>query len=152
MAFYNCKSSGYTGPEWQTAADDFCMHCGEDRWLRENMHGRTGVNRKVTAAAFSSRSVSECRSRLCVQVMYYLPVRHFVQDLFKQADLVPHLGNNSVGADPGSVKASRGWKDKMSDNPVMHGRRDLAFVAQSDGVPCGVARSRPSGSPTSLRA
>jgi hypothetical protein len=49
MAFYDCKSSGYTGPEWQTAGDDFCCHCGEDRWLRASIHGRTGINRKVPA-------------------------------------------------------------------------------------------------------
>jgi hypothetical protein len=47
MAFYNCKSSGYTGRQWQTASDNFCMHCGEDRWLREDIHGMTGKNRKV---------------------------------------------------------------------------------------------------------
>ena len=50
MAFYNCKSEGYSAPEWQTGDDDFCRHCGEDRWLREDCHGRTGINRKVLRA------------------------------------------------------------------------------------------------------
>jgi hypothetical protein len=83
--------------------------------------------------------------------MYYLPVRHFVQDCFKQADLVPHLRNDAVGAEPGSLKASRGWAEKMTNNPVMHGRRDLAFVAQSDGVPYFKDKSLRSGTVASLR-
>ena len=44
MAFYNCKSDGYTGAEWQTANDDFCRHWGEDRWLRPDIHALTGTN------------------------------------------------------------------------------------------------------------
>ena len=47
MAFYNCKSAGYSDPQWQTADDDFCSHCGEDRWMREDRYARTGINRKV---------------------------------------------------------------------------------------------------------
>jgi hypothetical protein len=47
MAFYSCKSPGYSDPEWQTGDDDFCSLCGEDRWLREDRHGKTGINRKV---------------------------------------------------------------------------------------------------------
>jgi len=47
MAFYDCKSAGYSGAEWQTANDDFCCHCGEDRWLRPNIYAPTGTNRKV---------------------------------------------------------------------------------------------------------
>jgi hypothetical protein len=50
MAFYDCKSEGYKAPEWQTANDDFCKHCGEDRWCRENSHGQTGLNRKVDSS------------------------------------------------------------------------------------------------------
>jgi hypothetical protein len=52
MAFYNCKSAGYSAPEWQTGDDDFCCHCGEDRWVRESSHGNTGINRKVWMFVF----------------------------------------------------------------------------------------------------
>ena len=52
MAFYDCKSAGYSAPEWQTADDDFCVHCGEDRWMREDRYGKTGINRKVSALPF----------------------------------------------------------------------------------------------------
>jgi hypothetical protein len=55
MAFYDCKSAGYTGRQWQTAGDNFCMHCGEDRWLRESIHGATGTNRKVSESDFRFR-------------------------------------------------------------------------------------------------
>jgi hypothetical protein len=41
--------------------------------------------------------------------MYYLPVRYFVSDSFKQADLVPHLRSDASDAPPGSIKASRGY-------------------------------------------
>jgi hypothetical protein len=47
MAFYNSKSEGYQDAYWQTADDDFCKHCGEDRWCRPNIHAPTGMNRKV---------------------------------------------------------------------------------------------------------
>jgi hypothetical protein len=47
MAFYDCKSAGYAGPEWQTANDDCCRHCGEDRWMRPDIYAPTGINRKV---------------------------------------------------------------------------------------------------------
>jgi hypothetical protein len=48
MAFYDCKSEGYSADEWQTGNDDFCRLCGEDRWCRPNAHAPTGINRKVT--------------------------------------------------------------------------------------------------------
>jgi hypothetical protein len=47
MAFYDCKSAGYSDAYWQTGDDDFCKHCGEDRWCRPDIHAPTGLNRKV---------------------------------------------------------------------------------------------------------
>jgi hypothetical protein len=83
--------------------------------------------------------------------MYYLPVRHFVRDTFKQVDIVEHLRNDAVGAAPGSMKASRGWAEKMTNNPVMHGRRDLAFVGMSDGVPYFKDKTKRSGTAAFLQ-
>ena len=83
--------------------------------------------------------------------MYYLPVRYFVSDSFKQVDLVPHLRSDASDAPPGSIKASRGYAQKMTDNPVLCGRRDLSFVAQSDGVPYFKDRTLRSGTVASLR-
>jgi hypothetical protein len=83
--------------------------------------------------------------------MYYLPVRHFVRDTFTQADLVPHLSNETVEAEPGSLKASRGWAEKITNNPLMHGRRDLAFVGMSDGVPYFKDKTKRSGTAAFLR-
>ena len=55
MAFYNCKSHGYSGAEWQAADENFCSYCGEDRWLRPNIYAPTGTNRKVPPAHASCR-------------------------------------------------------------------------------------------------
>ena len=83
--------------------------------------------------------------------MYYLPVRYFVSDSFKQTDLVPHLRSDASDAPPGSIKASRGYAQKMTNNPVLCGRRDLSFVAQSDGVPYFKDLTLRSGVVASLR-
>jgi hypothetical protein len=83
--------------------------------------------------------------------MYYLPVRHFITDSFKQVHLVPHLRSDSVDAPPGSIKASRGFAQKMTNNPSLCGRRDLSFVAQSDGVPYFKDRTLRSGLVATLR-
>jgi hypothetical protein len=50
--------------------------------------------------------------------MYYLPVEHFVHDLFKQPDVSQHMNNDSVYAAPGSIKASCFIK------MTMHGARE----------------------------
>ena len=83
--------------------------------------------------------------------MYYLPTEHFVRDIFKQPDVAQHMDNDSVGADPGSVKASRGYANKVTNNPVMSGRRDIAFIAQSDGVPYFKDKTARSGTICILR-
>lgn len=56
MAFYNCKSEGYADAYWQTEDDDFCKHCGEDRWCRPDVHAPTGLNRKVQICSLSETS------------------------------------------------------------------------------------------------
>lgn len=83
--------------------------------------------------------------------MYYLPTRHFVSDLFNQTDLAPHLRSDAFDAPPGSVKASRGWWQKVTSNPVLSGRRDLGLIAQSDGVPYFKDKSVRSGTVGTLR-
>ena len=158
MAFYNCKSEGYAGDEWQTEDDDFCAHCGEDRWCRPDVHAPTGMNRKVQ---FRPEGFP-CYSRCCIlkirfkigcfiQVMYYLPTKPFVHDLFKQPDVVAHMSNSTADAVPGSIKASRGFASKITNNPVMSGRRDIALVAQSDGVPYFKDKSVRSGTICTMR-
>jgi hypothetical protein len=83
--------------------------------------------------------------------MYYLPTEHFIHDLFKQPDVAEHMSNSSVDAVPGSIKASRGYAKKMTNNPVMSGRRDIAFIAQSDGVPYFKDKTTRSGTVCTLR-
>jgi hypothetical protein len=159
MAFYDCTSSGYSADEWQTESEDFCSICGEDRWLREDINALPGTPRKVINSspalhAYTS-DVTSCDIwfdiHLTPQVMYYLPVKHFVRDLYAQADLVPHMGVSVGNAPPGSVKRSRGWAQKVTNNPVLTGRRDLAFIAQSDGVPYFKDKTCRSGTVATLR-
>ena len=83
--------------------------------------------------------------------MYYLPTEHFVHDLFKQPDVARHMSKNSVGAAPGSIKASRGYAQKVTDNPVLAGWRDIAFLAQSDGVPYFKDKTARSGTICTVR-
>jgi hypothetical protein len=64
--------------------------------------------------------------------MYYVPVKYFVSDLLAQADLVPHMDVGVGRASSGSVKRSPGWAEKVTKNPLLTDRRDLAFIAQSD--------------------
>jgi hypothetical protein len=83
--------------------------------------------------------------------MYYLPTEHFVHDLFKQPDVCEHINNHNVHAIPGSIKASRGWAKKMTNNPVMSGTRDIGLIAQSDGVPYFKDKTTRSGTICTLR-
>ena len=83
--------------------------------------------------------------------MYYLPTEHFVHDIFKQPDVAQHMDNDSVGAAPGSIKASRGYAKKVTNNPMMSGRRSIALLAQSDGVPYFKDKTTRSGTICTLR-
>ena len=83
--------------------------------------------------------------------MYYLPTEHYVHDIFKQPDVVRHIDNDSSEALPGSIKASRGWAKKMTNNPVMSGARDIALAAQSDGVPYFKDQTTRSGTVATMR-
>jgi hypothetical protein len=74
-----------------------------------------------------------------------------VHDLFNQPDVAEHLHNDTVDAAPGSVKASRGYAAKVTNNPVLSGRRDIAFIGQSDGVPYFKDKTTRSGVICTLR-
>lgn len=62
----------------------------------------------------------------------------FVRGLFKRADLVPFLYNDRDDPDipHGHTARSRGFKLKMTDNPVMNAdHRSIGLVGTTDGVP-----------------
>ena len=67
MAFYNCKSAGFQGDEYQTADCNFCTICGEDRWLRSSIHGLTGTNRKVAHIGCVIGCIVGCGVGCCIR-------------------------------------------------------------------------------------
>ena len=87
--------------------------------------------------------------------MYYLPViqKYFVQDLYSQPELVPHLANDGPpdNEEPGSVRSSREWHRKVRSNPVMFDRRSLALIGTADGVPYFKDKTARNGVPVMLR-
>jgi hypothetical protein len=71
-------------------------------------------------------------------VFFFFPVATYIRGLYARADLVPHLFNNRY--DPlepkSSVRKSRGWKLKMTNNDTMNeDPRHLALIGTTDGVP-----------------
>lgn len=56
--------------------------------------------------------------------------------MFAREDLVPHLLLDGGGRPPTDVRRSRGFKQKVFDNPHMNDdHRNLAVVGTADGVP-----------------
>jgi hypothetical protein len=150
MAFYNCKSEGYSDAYWQTADDDFCKHCGEDRWCRPNVHAPTGMNRKVQLSSLHGESdvitdavITKIRFniRFSYQVMYYLPTEHFVHDLFKQPDVSENLENHDGDADPGSIKASWGYAKKVTNTTQCFPEGGISLSSHNP-TECRISRTR----------
>jgi hypothetical protein len=88
-----------------------CKMCGEERYLS------SGKPRRI---------------------MYYLPIKFWMQSLFNRAELTEHMTNSD---DPGTypkghLRRSLGWRLKVLDNPNMNDdERNQAFIGQCDGVP-----------------
>ena len=59
-------------------------------------------------------------------------------DLYKRKELVPHMDNDldASSSTPGSLRRSKGWKLKVTDNPRMNKDcRNQPFVLSTDGIP-----------------
>jgi hypothetical protein len=73
-----------------------------------------------------------------LQVLFFFPLAPFVRGLYGRPELVPYLLNDRGAPDlpPGHTTNSRGFKIKVTDNPVMNSdHRGLALVGTTDGVP-----------------
>jgi hypothetical protein len=72
-----------------------------------------------------------------VKVFYYFPVSPFLQSLYSRPDLVPFLYHDGGDDRPeGHVSRSRGWYNKVTNNPVMNkDHRNIGLVGTTDGVP-----------------
>jgi hypothetical protein len=72
------------------------------------------------------------------KMFFFFPLAPYVRSLYARPDLVPYLyADRYDPAEPvGSIRRSRGWKQKMHDNPHMaRDHRNLGFVETTDGVP-----------------
>jgi hypothetical protein len=70
------------------------------------------------------------------KVMYYMPLKYYLQNLFRNKSLVPHLHHDSGEQPPGSVVRSRGFHEKVLANEHLNGEsRNQGLILSSDGVP-----------------
>jgi hypothetical protein len=119
VPYYDCTHPKLQSPRYQNAHEELCRVCGEDRYLPLQL-----------------RPNGSSLPRVHLKEFYYLPIKHWVQDLFRRPDLAPYLANDKVGQ-PGSVRRSHGYKAKVLDNPVMNkDHRNQALIGTADGIPC----------------
>jgi len=119
VAYYDCTHPKLQAPQFQNADEDCCRVCGEAKYL-----------------PLIRLPDGSCAPRQYLKEFYYLPIKHWLQDLFRRPDLAPHLANDAVGQ-PGSVRRSHGYKRKVLDNPIMaQDHRNQALIATADGIPC----------------
>lgn len=88
------------------------------------------------------------------RVGYYFPLDHWMSAMFKDKGLqanIEHLAG--VGEfPPGHVRFSRGWHEKMTDNPHMYCEpRNQALIGMSDGIPLFRDKNSRSCVPIALR-
>ena len=70
-----------------------------------------------------------------VKVVYHFPLKHFIRALFRRPDLIPNLWFDAGDPPEGDIKRSRGFKQKVLDNPQMNeDHRNISLVGTTDGV------------------
>ena len=73
---------------------------------------------------------------LPAKVIFHFPVASYIRALYKRAELVPHLWHDCGEHPKGHVAKSRGYRTKVTDNPIMNqDHRNIALVGTTDGVP-----------------
>lgn len=125
VLFYDCESPELT--DYKHSHRVVCPYCGSDRYLPDGNPAKT---------------------------VYYLPFGNYVRDLYKRADVVPHLNSKIPPSEfpSGDVRRSRGWHAKVTTNPKMNGdSRNLAFIGTCDGIPLHRAKNSRSGWPFVIR-
>lgn len=129
VAYFNCSSTELQSRSYQNAHRSFCPKCGEKRFLPD---GKTPK-----------------------RYFFYLPFRHWLQDLFMKPDLHPYLSNDTDTSyfPDGDLRRSRGWESKVLKNENINtDRRHQALVASTDGVPYFKDMNSSSGWPMILRS
>ena len=70
------------------------------------------------------------------KVMYYLPLKFWLQNLFRNEALVRHLHHDRGEQPSGAVVNSRGFHEKITNNPHLNDEsRNQGLIFMSDGVP-----------------
>lgn len=71
------------------------------------------------------------------KTIFFFPVAPFVRALYARPDLVPYLRTDAEDGRPnGAVTRSKGFKEKVLDNPLMgDDPRNLGLIGTADGVP-----------------
>jgi NAD-dependent dihydropyrimidine dehydrogenase PreA subunit len=112
VAYVNPVSKELQGEEFQNADEDTCPVCTEPRYLADG-----------------------CTPR---RVVYNLPMKFWLQDLFARRDVVPHLLNNlpPTNFPSGHVRRSEGYRQKVTSNPNINSEpRNQALSLSADGLP-----------------
>lgn len=112
VAFVNPQSKELSGEEYQNADKQYCPVCFQPRYLADNVTPR--------------------------RVVYNLPMKYWLQDLFNRPDVVPHLLNNLPPTmfPSGHVRRSDGYREKVTDNPNINSdARNQALSLSADGLP-----------------
>jgi hypothetical protein len=75
--------------------------------------------------------------RRASHIVYYFPIARFLTDMFSRPDMCPYLDNRPSARTPEtSVKLSRGYRDKVLNDPSFHGdHRHQGLVLSTDGIP-----------------
>jgi hypothetical protein len=77
----------------------------------------------------------KARKMVAVKVIYHFPIEHFIRALYRRKDIISSLLLDSGDPPEGHVTRSRGFKEKVLDNPVMsQDHRNIALVGTMDGV------------------
>jgi hypothetical protein len=85
----------------------------------------------------SPRYVGMGSQRRASHTVYFFPIARYLKDMFARTDLCPYLDNRPTTQTPEtSIKLSRGYRDKVLNDPSLRGDyRHQGLAMSSDGIP-----------------
>lgn len=112
IAFWDCKNIP-EAKNYRHSHRTQCPVCGESRYIKSDKD--TLLPRKV---------------------VFFTPIGGFLRSLYRRVDLAPFLNSKRDGHPLGHTTRSRGWQQKMVDDPLMsEDSRNIALIGTADGVP-----------------
>ena len=127
MSFFDCDHPELA--HYRHSHRTKCLHCGAGRYVEDS----DGVKKAA-------------------KVGYYFPLDTWMVSTFKNPALRPHL-EFDVGKHPsGHVSFSKGWYDKVINNPHINAEsRNQTVIGMSDGIPLFKDKNSRSVVPITLR-